>query len=89
MNNNGDTKNREIVTSFLRTGSLWSFRSDMRGRLGMPRQRCNDSFNSTSKKVRELSPASTQPLLRKKFSFCIQSTATKLDASDLSEDSKE
>ena len=65
----GDNKNREIVATFLRTGSLWSFRSDMRGRLGMPRMRCNDSFNSSASKKREVSPVSKTPSMHKKFSF--------------------
>ena len=35
----------EILKSFLRKKSLFSLRSEMRGRLGLPRMRTNDSVS--------------------------------------------
>ena len=58
--NNTEAKNGEIVVVFMRTGSIYNFRSEMRGHLGLPRMRCNDAFNR-KKSRRSTSPVSCSP----------------------------
>ena len=67
--NNSEAKNREIVIVFMRTGSIFNFRSEMRGYLGLPRMRSNDSLHGNGGSRRSGSPDSSSPLFRKKFSL--------------------
>ena len=46
---NSDRKNAEIVNTFKRTKSLYHLRSELRGRLGIPRTRSSDGDRSQSK----------------------------------------